>query len=129
MATTSRRQKKDKTVKLVEEIKSEIVQVAVEKKNQLMMEHLKDLEVMSRDIKNAKLTMAVEEQSLQNLVLNLELLKNKIEKQQAVVVASSGKYETMKLKFSNLRSVIIKEYGLDEKKEFGYDPISGELKQ
>jgi hypothetical protein len=127
MATTSRRQKK--IVKPVIEVKAEVIEEVKEKKNQLMMEHLKDLEIMSRDIKNAKLTMAVEEQSLQNLSLNLELLKNKIEKQQAFVVSSSNKYEAMKLKFANLRSVIIKEYGLDEKKDFGYDPISGELKQ
>lgn len=132
MATTTRKSKKSEKVvetkKAVEgKIENEAPRQAV--KTILTAPHLKDLEVFGRDAENAKLRMAVEEQSLQNMVLKLELLQSKIEKQKSLVASADQRYRNTVEKFDNFKKSIWPEYGLSISEPMGYDPISGEIKK
>ena len=98
-----------------------------EKKEYLEHDHLKNLEVISRDVENAKLSMAVEEQSLANMELEKKLLDVKIEKQKILVASKAQRYETMKQKYVSYKKEIWPLYGLKENEPMGYDPLSGRI--
>lgn len=98
-------------------------------KSTLDPEHLKEIEVQGRDLENAKLRMAVEEQALQNMVLSAQLLQNKIEKQKQLVSSTANIYENVKNKFDAYKKGIWPLYGLKENEGMGYDPLTGEIKR
>ncbi len=129
MATTSRKKKPipEKKPEVTKELPKEVQDGQA--KEYLDAEHLKNLEIMARDLENAKLTMAVEEQNLQNLLLSLELLHNKIEKQKQAVSVKASKYESVKVRFSSFKKNIWPLYGLKEDEGMGYDPVSGLIKR
>jgi hypothetical protein len=92
-------------------------------------DHLRSLEVISRDIENAKLTMALEEQALANMTLQLEILQNKIEKQKLFVSSKAQKFELAKQKYVNFKKDIWPMYGLSESQPLAYDPLSGKIQR
>lgn len=89
--------------------------------------HLLALETMSRDIEMAKLRASVEEQSLKNMTLELQLLSNKIEKQKVVVQTKSNDYEAQKKKFQEYKRQLWPQYGFNENAGLGYDPVTGKI--
>jgi hypothetical protein len=93
----------------------------------LASSHLLALETMSRDIDMAKLKMNVEEQTLKNLSLELQLLTNKIEKQKVILQNKSSEYETVKKKFQNYKKELWPQYGFSEHDGLGYDPVTGKI--
>ena len=129
MASTSKIKRKLKTESKVETPLQEVKEVKPVVKDTLSHEHLKYLEVFSRDTENAKLSMALEEQSLRNMLLSLELLQIKIEKQRILLASKDQKYKISVEKFTNYKKEIWPEYGLNISDPMGYDSISGELKR
>lgn len=129
MASTSKIKRKLKTESKVETPLQEVKEVKPVIKDTLSHEHLKYLEVFSRDTENAKLSMALEEQSLRNMLLSLELLQIKIEKQRILLASKDQKYKISVEKFTNYKKEIWPEYGLNISDPMGYDSISGELKR
>ena len=93
----------------------------------LSPDHLLQLETMSRDIDNAKLTMALEEQSLANMQLKLKILSDNIEKQRKVVAEKASRYDSMKIKFTGIKKEIFPVYGFKEHEGLGYDPLTGTI--
>ena len=134
MATTARK-KKEVKVALKEGIKlpplpmEEEEEVDPKSKEFLDPSHLMQVEVMGRDIINAELNMALEEQHLSNMLLSLELLQIKIEKQRILLASKDQKYKISVEKFTNYKKEIWPEYGLNISEPMGYDPISGEIKR
>jgi len=98
-------------------------------KDMLLPDHLLKLEVISRDIQIAQLSMAGEEQSLANMLLSLENLQSKIERQRLIVSTKAQKYEDMKKKFTAYKKEIWPEYGIELDKPLPYDPNTGEIKR
>ena len=129
MASTSKIKRKLNTESKVETPLQEVKEVKPVIKDTLSHEHLKYLEVFSRDTENAKLSMALEEQSLRNMLLSLELLQIKIEKQRILLASKDQKYKISVEKFTNYKKEIWPEYGLNISEPMGYDPISGEIKR
>ena len=129
MASTSKIKRKLKTESKVETPLQEVKEVKPVIKDTLSHEHLKYLEIFSRDTENAKLSMALEEQSLRNMLLSLELLQIKIEKQRILLASKDQKYKISVEKFTNYKKEIWPEYGLNISEPMGYDPISGEIKR
>lgn len=129
MASTSKIKRKLNTESKVENTLQEAKEVKPVIKDTLSHEHLKYLEVFSRDTENAKLSMALEEQSLRNMLLSLELLQIKIEKQRILLASKDQKYKISVEKFTNYKKEIWPEYGLNISEPMGYDPISGEIKR
>lgn len=129
MASTSKIKRKLNTESKVETPLQEVKEVKPVVKDTLSHEHLKYLEVFSRDTENAKLSMALEEQSLRNMLLSLELLQIKIEKQRILLASKDQKYKISVEKFTNYKKEIWPEYGLNISEPMGYDPISGEIKR
>jgi len=129
MASTSKIKRKLNTESKVETPLQEVKEVKPVIKDTLSHEHLKYLEVFSRDTENAKLSMALEEQSLRNMLLSLELLQIKIEKQRVLLASKDQKYKISVEKFTNYKKEIWPEYGLNISEPMGYDPISGEIKR
>jgi hypothetical protein len=106
--------------------------VKVEKKVEvfpevLNSEHLLALETMSRDLENAKLLMALEEQSLANMELKLKILSDSIIKQRAVVREKAERYEGEKKKYTSYKKQIWPLYGFKEEEGLGYDPLTGNI--
>ena len=101
MASTSKIKRKLNTESKVETPLQEVKEVKPVIKDTLSHEHLKYLEVFSRDTENAKLSMALEEQSLRNMLLSLELLQIKIEKQRVLLASKDQKYKISVEKFTN----------------------------
>lgn len=91
----------------------------------LSPEHLLQLETISRDIENAKLLMNLEEQSLANMNLNLQILESSIEKQRSVVNERSKRYSLLQQRFVLIKKDIWKEYDIKENEGLGYDPKTG----
>lgn len=92
----------------------------------LSPDHLLGLEVGTRDIENAKLNMALEEQNLQNMLLTEVILKSRIEKQKQLLQSKAKEYEISKEKYQKLKVALFQEYNLDGDK-FGYDTQTGLL--
>jgi hypothetical protein len=119
--------KKQKEVAISEEVVHlEPVKQATESEF-LAPEHLLILEVGQREIENARLKMALEEQNLRGYILEQHLLANKIEKQKQVVQSLSKAYEAEKEKFITQQKNIWPMYGLELDKGLGYDSISGKI--
>lgn len=89
--------------------------------------HLLLLEVSQRDIENAKLRMATEEQALRNMILEGQLLNIKIEKQKQLLQSLSRAFESEKEKFTSHKKDIWPQYGFKEDEGLGYDSISGKI--
>lgn len=102
-------------------------EVAVETKDTLDSMHLLQLETMSRDIENAKLLMALEEQALRNMQLENALMIVKIERQKAALAAKAGQYEASKQKFETIKKEIWPRYGFSETDGLGYDTLTGKI--
>lgn len=86
------------------------------------------LECTQRDIENFRLKMAVEEQSLQTMVLTQEILKSKIEKQKLLLQEKSREYENAKSKYGKIKAEIFEKYSLPGD-NFGYDTVTGKIVQ
>jgi hypothetical protein len=131
MATTARKKKELKAVikDIVKLPPLPIEEVDPKSREFLESSHLMQVEVLSRDIENSKLHMALEEQSLSNMLLSLEILQSKIEKQRLTVSSKAQRYEACKNKFQNFKKEIWPQYGLVESEGLGYDPITGEIKR
>lgn len=128
MATTTRKRERTKPVK--EELKKEDLENTVpmtEVKDVLEADHLRMVEVFGLEVENAKLQMALEEQSLANLQLSLENLQSKIESQKVLVNNRAQKYELAKQKFTNYKRQIWPLYGLNENELMSYDRSSGRI--
>lgn len=112
-----------------EEIKEskEEKEVSQEIKNFLAPEHLLQIEVGQRDIENSRLLMAVEEQSLKNMTLELEILTQKIEKQKIVLRQRQFAYDNMVKQFRKLKGDLWPVYGLKDEEGMGYNPTTGEI--
>lgn len=117
MATTNRRKKT--------EVKEEIKQIEVPKV--LHADHLRQLEVVSRDVENARLLMSIEEQSLKNITLELELMKIKLDRQKQNLGQAASNYNNSVLAFKKLKSDMWPLYGLKLEDGLGYDPNTGEI--
>lgn len=124
MASTKRRERKVAPKLALVEEKQE---VAVETKDTLDSMHLLQLETMSRDIENAKLLMALEEQALRNMQLENALMIVKIERQKAALAAKAGQYEASKQKFETIKKEIWPRYGFSETDGLGYDTLTGKI--
>ena len=129
MATTTRKRERVKPVKeiLKQEEVSEVTKPENEIRDVLEPDHLRMVEVFGLEIDNAKLQMAVEEQSLVNLQLSLENLQSKIESQKVLVNNKAQKYELAKQKFTNYKKQIWPIYGLNENEPMSYDRSSGKI--
>lgn len=112
MATTSRRKK---------------VQPVDERKEFLDSSHLLRVETLQRDVINARLAMAVEEQALKNMALELKILENDIEKKKILVSSKAQKYEIEKQKLENLKRDLFKEYGFKENENLAYNAEDGKI--
>ena len=103
----------------------EVVEAKPEVKSHLASDHLLSLEVLSRDLENSRLVMAIEEQALANLELQLRILTDKIEKQKIALVDRAKRYEAVKVKFTNTKKELWPLYGFKENEGLGYDPLTG----
>lgn len=92
-------------------------------------EHLRQLEVTVRDVENARLMMAVEEQSLRNMILELQLLQQKVEKQKQHLQQRAVFYDNSTKQFKQLKSELWPQYGFGQDEGLGYDPATGEIKR
>ena len=128
MATTTRKRERVKPVKEIlkqEEVEKEVKANVIS--DTLEPDHLRMVEVFGLEIENAKLQMAIEEQSLVNLQLSLENLQSKIESQKVLVNNKAQKYELAKQKFTNYKKQIWPIYGLNENEPMSYDRSSGRI--
>lgn len=123
MASTTRRKQ---VVVEKEEIKEE---KAPAFPSSLHHEHLRQLEVMARDVENAKLRMALEEQSLRNMILESQILQQKVEKQKQYLQQHAAFYDNSTKQFKQLKSELWPQYGFGQDEGLGYDPATGEIKR
>lgn len=98
--------------------------IADSEEKYLSMDHLMQLETVSRDVENSKLNMALEEQNLQNMILTEVILKSRIERQKQLLQSKSKEYEIAKEKYQKLKLSMFQEYNL-EGDNFGYDTKNG----
>lgn len=103
--------------------------IEIETPTRLHADHLRQLEIGQRDVDNARLLMATEEQALRNLLLEHELIRHKIEKQRILVATQSQSYETTKKSFERLKAEIWPLYGFERNEGLGYNPETGEIKR
>ena len=122
--------KKDKKSVLIKEI---VQEMPIELEQTGPMEYLTpgDLlkcETLSRDILNHKLTMNLEEQNLRNMLLEIELLKNRAEKQKTVLIEKSKLYENSKRAYNSYVGEMWPRYGIDPtQSSLGYDDQTGKI--
>jgi hypothetical protein len=124
MATTSKKKKKVSKKKSIKKV--EIKKDALDK-DTLDKDDLTQLENISRDVTIAQKDMAIEEQSLKNMMLKLELFKHDIISQRATVKARADRYENIKQKYVSFKKDIFPKYGLGENDRLGYNPETGEI--
>lgn len=91
----------------------------------LSPDHLLQLEVKSRDIENSKLHMALEEQALKNMMLELHILQRKVEDQKLLLKQRAIFYENNIKQFQQLKSELWPQYGFGQTEGLGYDPATG----
>lgn len=124
MATTARKREK----KSVKEVVEKLPPIPQEESLEFLLpDHFRLIETGQRDIENAQLRCAVEEQSLQNMILELKFLQAKIEQQKSLVAQKAAKFEAEKRKFENLKKEIFPMYGYKEGEAFSYDAESGKI--
>src|SRR5574343_757905 len=92
-----------------------------ETKMQLTADEHRILEVTPLEMQNAKLSCAVEEQNLQNLILEYKLLETKIEKQKQVVSLAHQKYALSKQKYNSVVDEVMKAHNIDSVQKFGFN--------
>lgn len=131
MASTKEKKKrtpKQKTVQVEQEVAPVVEQDQSPKiKDYLEPNHLLQLETMSRDILLAKNTMHLMEQELRNMVLENQILLNKIEKQKLICREKHEAFKLEQIKFDVLKKQIWPQYGLELNEGLGYDPLSGKI--
>lgn len=136
MATTARKdraKKVEEMVKQVEELK--VVKPKVEKKTSVKKEvpsvlapdHLLKLETLQRDIENAKLNMALQEQYLQNLLLDFKIRETAIEKQRLCLQQIAKEYEAKKSGYASYKRDVFPLYDVKEDQPLSYNPETGEI--
>ncbi len=119
---------KTKAAKTEEAVKPEPIAAEVAVVDHLHPDHLRSLEVSERDVQNAKLLMAVEEQHLKNLMLQSKIAELEIEKQKLRLEAISQKFEIEKKKYHNIKNDIFVAYPvLQNQKSLSYDSITGKI--
>jgi hypothetical protein len=120
---------KEKKFKQQEKAAPEVVKAEVKKEipGVLHPDHLLQLEVKSRDIENAKLHMAIEEQALKNMMLELHILQRKVEDQKQLLKQKAIFYETNVKQFQQLKSELWPIYGFGQNEGLGYDPATGTI--
>lgn len=121
MATTTRAKRQTKQKAPIKEV----AQAPTEKF--LSVGELLALETKGRDLENAKLRTAIEEQALRNMTLEHVIMGENIKKQNALLHERHREYETIKSGFRSLKAEIMKAHGLEGKAEFGYDVLSGKI--
>jgi hypothetical protein len=114
MATTSRKKVKESEKDLVDTDKY------------LSPDDHRQILVLPKEVENAQLLMAVEEQALKNLLLEHKLLEINIQKQKEAVVQKSSAYENMKKKYNLIIRDISNKYDL-KGEHFSYDNETGKL--
>lgn len=130
MASTTRKVKEKRSVAKAQEAVAEPVKEKVAAyPATLHPDHLRQLEVISRDVENARLLMLVEEQSLRNMLLEATLLQQKIDKQKSYVREKSIFYTNSGKQFEAIKSELWPQYGFNLSEGLGYDPITGEIKK
>jgi len=100
--------------------------VVVEEFKTLSQDHLRKLETGSRDVDNAKLLMAIEEQSLVNTILKSELITLAMAKQREIVKSKAAEYELAKKRYETLKKEVFVTYSLPGD-NFGYDTDTGRI--
>lgn len=122
MASTKERKNKP-----VEKAPSTVVKGSAPKElpSALHPDHLLQLEVKSRDIENAKLHMALEEQALKNMMLELSILQRKVEDQKILLKQRAIFYDNTVKQFQQLKSELWPQYGFGQNEGLGYDPATG----
>ena len=123
MATTSKPRRKKKVIK--KQPTKNVDEPTF--KTHLDLEDLRQVENLSKDVVIAKQDMHLEEQSLANLRLEMQLLEQKYIKQREVISAKSLAYKQASERFANYKKQINPKYGLDEKEVLGYNPDTGEI--
>lgn len=88
-------------------------------------EHLK-VETLPIQIENARLLLAVEEQSLVNMLLEAKILEAKIQKQKEIIGQCHLKYNQEKKRHSEIIGQIMKNHSLESDK-FSYNNETGEI--
>lgn len=121
MASTKKKKVKE------EEVKEVIIEKKEEFPSSLASDHLLQLETKSRDIENAKLLMALEEQSLRNMSLELIILQRKVEDQKKLVKEKAVYYDNMVKQFKQIKSELWPQYGFKLEEGLGYNPETGEI--
>lgn len=131
MATTTRKKK----TKILENFKAEVIvekptkEESVEEKptfpDVLAANHLLQLETLIREVEIRRLNLAVEEQDLKNLLLSLEVLQNKIEKQRIKVQGATNKYDGAKQSYIGFKAELWPKYGFSADAPMAYNPLSG----
>lgn len=114
------KKKEDKPAVVVKKEQEETLSV-------LSVGDLKDLEIMSRDLENAKLMLSIEEQSLRNSALEYKILEMRIEKQRKLLEERDQAYKNKKKEQTALIKSIAPKYGLQEGAQFGYNPSTGAI--
>jgi len=126
-STSTKREKKLVSKELVEQMQLIEEPAQPERKEFLHPDHLRQLETLDRDVEIAKLQMAVEEQSLRNMVLEHNLLLSKIEKQKLALMEKAKSYDTIKAGFTNFKKDLWPQYGFNEADGLGYNPNTGKI--
>lgn len=93
----------------------------------LSVEDMRQIETSCHEVNNAKLRMAVEEQALKNKLLEMENLNFHILKQRGILDRAASDFESKKVKQAALFKDIKTRYNIASD-EFGYNPMTGELK-
>lgn len=108
--------------------RSKTDQIKQEEKPSMVLSHHEHLlvETSPLAVENAKLLMAVEEQSLANMLLEQKLLEAKIQSQKQRVMDCHSKYNSEKTKHAAIIGEIIKNHGLKSEK-FSYNNDTGEI--
>lgn len=116
MAKVSRRSKVEEPKKQ-EEPKNEKI---------LNSQEILKVETAPLQVENAKYFMAIQEQSLANMLLEQKLLNIKIDKQKQIVQDAAQKYQQAKDAYNVTIRDIMKNHSLTSEK-FGYNSDTGEI--
>lgn len=107
--------------RLKEVVKKEEVKSMVLSNHELLQ-----VETSPLMVENSKLLMALEEQALANMILELKLLSSKIDKQKSRVAECGARHNHEKLKYDSTIAGIMENHGLKNAK-FSYNNNTGEI--
>lgn len=71
--------------------------------------------------------MAIEEQALKNMTLELQLLQQKIDRQKQNLQQKAVFYDNSTKQFKKLKSELWPQYGFSQDEGLGYDPNTGAI--